>query len=183
MNLPSAKRLQIRTATPADADALLAIYRPYVESSAVSFEDVPPDPRAFGERIAASLSAWTWLVALDGKACIGYAYGGRHRERAGYRRSVETSAYLDPRWHGRGIGSALYGELLERLSALGYANAYAGITLPNAASLALHRRLGFREIGVFERVGWKFGAWHDVAWLQRPLDGNGDATAARGANA
>jgi L-amino acid N-acyltransferase YncA len=161
--------VSIRPARIDDAAALLAVYRPWVEASTVSFEYEAPTVAAFAARIERCLSAWTWLVAeLDGE-CVGYAYGGSHRERAGYRWSVETSAYLRADQHGRGLGSALYTRLLDDLTALGYCNAYAGITLPNDASLALHRRMGFTDIGRFERIGWKNGAWHDVAWLQRRL--------------
>jgi phosphinothricin acetyltransferase len=161
--------VSIRTARIDDAAALLAVYRPWVEASTVSFESKAPTVAEFAARIERSLSAWTWLVAeIDGE-CVGYAYGGSHRERAGYRWSVETSAYLRADQHRRGLGAALYTCLLDELAALGYCNAYAGVTLPNDASLALHRRLGFTDIGRFARIGWKFGAWHDVAWLQRPL--------------
>jgi len=108
-------------------------------------------------------------VAEAGGEIQGYAYGSSHRARAAYRWSVETSAYVREGHRGRGLGTCLYGELLPRLAALGYCNAYAGIALPNEGSQALHRRAGFEPVGVFRRVGRKFGSWHDVAWWQRPL--------------
>ena len=97
------------------------------------------------------------------------AHGSPHRERAAYRWSAETSAYVDPSVQRQGVGKALYLALFEVLAARGYCNAFAGMTLPNDASAALHRSVGFEPIGVFRRVGWKFGTWHDVAWSQRRL--------------
>jgi len=159
----------IRPATEADSAALLAIYAPFVERSTVSFETAVPDADEFAARVRKSLSRWAWLVCEVDGAIAGYAYGSAHRERAAYRWSVETSAYVDPRFQRRGIGGTLYRELLDTLAALGYFNAYAGITLPNEASVALHRAVGFEPIGVFKSIGYKFGAWHDVGWLQRRL--------------
>ncbi|MFP5304983.1 MAG: arsinothricin resistance N-acetyltransferase ArsN1 family B [Gammaproteobacteria bacterium] len=159
----------IRPATTADAPALLAIYRPYVETSAVSFETVVPTAAEFAARIEKALNGWHWLVAEHAGGCVGYAYGSAHRERAAYRYSVEVSAYVDTGHHRRGIGRALYLQLFDALAAKGYCHAYAGITLPNDASVALHRGVGFEPVGVFKSVGRKFGRWHDVAWFQRRL--------------
>lgn len=157
----------VRLADPArDAEAVAAIYRPSVESAAASFEEEPPSSSVMGERITATL-AWTpWLVAEDpaSGAVVGYAYAGRHRERAGYRWSVDISTYVAVAARGRGIGRLLYDELLRILGRQGFVNVYAAITLPNPASVALHEAIGMRRIGVYERVGYKLGAWHDVAW-------------------
>jgi L-amino acid N-acyltransferase YncA len=165
----SAERLTIRAASTADAAALLAIYAPFVERTAVSFEETPPSVDEFAARIHKSQSRWDWLVAERTGVILGYAYGTSHRERAAYRWSAEVSAYVDPQVQRQWIGRALYLELFDRLAARGYCNAFAGIALPNDASVALHRRVGFEPIGVFRSIGWKFGAWHDVAWLQRAL--------------
>lgn len=159
----------IRTATTADAAACLAIYRPLVESTAVSFEEVVPTIEEFAARIENALSAWTWLVAEKHGHCIGYAYGHAHRQRAAYRWSVEVTIYVDGGHRGQGVGSKLYGQLFTELSSLGYCNAYAGVTQPNEASMALHRGVGFEYIGTFRSVGRKFDRWHDVAWFQRKL--------------
>ena len=161
--------LNIRQASLADAPALLAIYAPHIESAPVSFETVVPAVEEFAGRIAKSLSKWQWLVAERDGVIAGYAYGSTHRERAAYRFSVEVSAYLDPRFHRQGIGSALYARLFEDLIAKGYCTAFAGITVPNDASIGMHRSVGFEMIGVFRNVGWKFDRWHDVAWMQRTL--------------
>lgn len=159
----------IRSATLADAPALLDIYRPFVEYLAVSFETEVPSVDEFTARIEKSLKGWAWLVAeVDG--CIaGYAYGSQHRERAAYRWSVETSVYLHPDFRRQGIAQSLYSRLFDELAEMGYCNAYAGITLPNDASVLFHQSMGFEWIGVFKRAGWKFGQWHDVAWMQRML--------------
>ena len=156
----------IRPATERDAEALLAIYAPFVEHTAVSFETTVPDRDEFAGRIRRCGAGWAWLVAERDGRCLGYAYGSQHRQRDAYRWSAETSAYIDPSMQRKGIGKALYHALFDALRAKGYCNAFAGMTLPNEASAALHRCVGFEPIGVFRRVGWKFGRWHDVAWLQ-----------------
>jgi len=164
-----AESLRIRQATEADAPALLAIYRPFVEDTAVSFEMVTPTVKEFAERIAKSLAGWQWLVAEREDQIVGYAYGSSHRARPAYRWSVEVSAYVHPSQHRQGVGRALYLRLFEELAEKGFCNAYAGTTLPNDGSVALHRSVGFEPIGVFKAVGRKFGRWHDVAWFQRAL--------------
>jgi phosphinothricin acetyltransferase len=161
--------LQVRDATSADAPALLAIYRPFVTHTSVSFELEPPTVEEFAQRIATSQAKWAWLVAEEEGAIAGYAYASPFRARAAYQWSVEMSAYIDPGFHGRGVGRALYERLIEILVAKGYCTAYAGITLPNEASVRFHQALGFAPVGVFRRAGRKFGAWHDVSWWQRPL--------------
>jgi L-amino acid N-acyltransferase YncA len=161
--------LLIRPATEDDATAIAEIYGPYVEETAVSFEETPPTSDEIVARIAKSQSRWQWLVAVSDRDVIGYAYGSQHRERPAYRWSVEVSAYVRPDSHRRGVGSALYNTLFADLAEKGFCNAFAGITLPNDASVGLHTRMGFTPIGVFRSIGWKFGRWHDVAWFQRTL--------------
>jgi L-amino acid N-acyltransferase YncA len=160
---------QIRPALRADAAALLDIYRPIVEAGAVSFETVAPSAEEFMARIARATASWQWLVAEREGRCLGYAFGSSHRERPAYRWSVEVSAYVHPSQHRQGIGRALYLALFDALAQQGYCNAYAGVTLPNEASIGLHRSVGFEPVGIFKAVGWKFGRWHDVAWFQRKL--------------
>jgi phosphinothricin acetyltransferase len=161
--------VSIRHATPADAGALLAIYAPFVRDTAVSFELEPPTVQSFGERIVRAQAKWAWLVAEHDGRVAGYAYASAFRERAAYRFSVEMSAYVAPASRRNGIGRALYECLFEILIAKGYCTAFAGITIPNDSSVRFHRALGFSEVGVFRRAGWKLGAWHDVSWWQRRL--------------
>ena len=157
--------LTVRLADPdRDAEAVASIYRPAVESSAATFEEVAPDAGEMADRMRRILTGTPWLVAESRTRLAGYAYAAPHRERAGYRWSVDVSAYVHPDWQGRRVGRALYDRLLALLLAQGFVNVYAGIALPNPASVALHESIGMRRIGVYERVGYKFGAWHDVAW-------------------
>ena len=158
--------MNVRPADPdRDATAIAAIYRPAIETTLASFEEPAPDADAMARRIRATLERYPWLVATDGETVVGYAYAAGHAERAGYRWSVNVSAYVDADFHGRGIGRRLYDELLPILRRQRFVNAYAGIALPNPASVALHEGIGMRRIGVYERVGWKAGAWLDVAWF------------------
>jgi L-amino acid N-acyltransferase YncA len=159
----------VRRATKTDAAACLAIYRPFVEATAVSFEAEVPTEEEFAARIEKSLSAWTWLIAEKDGSCIGYAYGHSHRERAAYRWSVEVTIYVDSSHRRQGVGQRLYEQLFVDLPNLGYCNVYAGVTQPNESSMALHRSVGFEYIGTFRSVGRKFDRWHDVAWFQRML--------------
>jgi L-amino acid N-acyltransferase YncA len=167
-----AEPIVIRSASEGDAPALLALYRPFVEATAVPFETVAPTIGEFAARIAKALAGWRWLVAEREVQCIGYAYGSSYRERAAYRWSVEVSAYVHPSHQHQGVGRALYFKLLEALAQQGFCNACAGITPPSEGSVALHRSVGFESIGLFKAVGRKFGNWHDVAWFQRALRGS-----------
>ncbi len=149
-----------------------AIYATYVEETVVSFEEVPPSVEEMDRRIAASQEGHDWLVLEGPDGVVGFAYGTSHRSRAAYRWACDVSVYLEPGRRRNGGGRMLYDALLPRLAARGYLTVLAGIALPNAASEGLHRSLGFEEVGTYRRIGWKFGAWHDVLWLQRHL---GDA--------
>ena len=134
----------------------------------VSFELDPPDEAEMGRRIADYGTSHCWLVAeIDGKTA-GYAYGSPHRTRAAYANSCDVAVYVDPAFGRRGIGRALYGALLDRLAASCHA-AFAGVALPNEASIALHEAMGFTYLGTYREVGWKMGGWRDVAWYQRLL--------------
>jgi L-amino acid N-acyltransferase YncA len=155
----------VRLATEQDAAALAEIYRPYVESSPITFEIDPPNETDMKRRIQETLSSHPWLVAESASSrIVGYAYATTHSVRAAYRWSVDSSVYVDTGFHRRGVGRALYIPLFEILTALGYFNVYAGITLPNSASVALHESFGFRRIGIYRNVGYKLGSWHDVGW-------------------
>ena len=155
----------VRIADPErDAPWVAAIYRPAVEVSIATFEEVPPGAEAMEARMRATLARTPWLVMDDGSALSGYAYAAQHRERPGYRWAVDISVYVHGDMQGRGIGRRLYDELLDILRRQRFVNAYAGIALPNPASVALHEAIGMRRIGVYERVGHKFGRWVDVAW-------------------
>ena len=159
----------LRMATPADGARLAAIYAPAVTERATSFELVPPDATEMARRIGNVTTRTPWLVLEENGWITGYAYASPHRDRPAYQWSVEVSAYIDDRAHRQGQGRALYTALFDILTAQGFVNAYAGITLPNPASVGFHAAMGFGKIGVYEGIGYKFGRWHDVVWMHRLL--------------
>jgi L-amino acid N-acyltransferase YncA len=160
----------VRSADPhRDAAACAAIYAPYVEGGAVSFEEDSPDAAGLAKRIAVAAATYPWLVVEGDGEVVGFAYAGRHRMRPAYRWAVDVSVYVAAGRHGQGYGRALYGELLGRLRRQRFQVACAGITLPNEASVSLHESLGFVVVGVYRRIGWKAGAWRDVGWWQLEL--------------
>lgn len=159
----------IRLATPEDAAAVREIYAPYVERTPISFELEPPTVDEMRARIESTLVTMPWLVAVEGGSTAGYAYASAHRVRTCYQWSVDVAVYVREGLLGAGIGKALYGALLPMLAEQGFINAYAGITLPNDASVGLHRRMGFEAVGVYRRVGYKLGKWHDVSWWHLAL--------------
>lgn len=161
--------ITIRDATAADADAVAAIYAPYVTDTVITFEADPPEPAEMARRIASAQETHAWLVACDDGTVVGYAYAGPYKTRTAYRFACEVSVYLEVGRRRTGAGRALYEALFTRLADLGYLTAIAGVTQPNEASDALHRALGFDAWGTVTRIGWKHGAWHDVTWWQRPL--------------
>ena len=159
----------VRDATAEDAAACAVIYAPYVTETAISFEYEPPTAEAMAQRIATAQQRHAWLVLEDDGRVVGYAYGGPHKDRAAYRWACEVSVYLELGRRRSGAGRALYEALFDRLAARGFRTLVAGMTLPNPASEGLHRALGFEPVGVYRRIGWKNGAWHDVAWVQRSI--------------
>jgi phosphinothricin acetyltransferase len=162
--------MRIRTATTDDAEAVAAIYAPIVRATTISFEWDPPSVEDFRTRIARTLTRHPWLVALDAAGMVaGYTYASSHRDPPSYQWSVNTSVFIRDDSRGQGVGKALYAALLRQLVALGYYRAFAGIAMPNEASVALHESVGFRPLGVYEKVGFKFGAWRDVGWWHKEL--------------
>ncbi len=161
----------IRAATPHDAAALADIYNHYITDSIVTFEEVPIDAAEMVRRLADVRSAGLpWLLAEDEGRVVGYAYGAKWNKRQGYRFSAEVTVYLAKGASGKGIGSALYKELLGQLRALGFKSAIGGIALPNEASVALHEKFGFKKAAHYERIGIKFGQWLDVGYWQCHLE-------------
>lgn len=162
-----------RVAAAADAAAIAAIYRPFVERSHFTFEEVPPDGSEIAERLSNPLHPW--LVAEEDGAVAGYASTSPMRNRAAYRWSVETGIYLAPDAQGRGFGRKLLTAHLDLLEKQGFVTAIAGIALPNDASVALHEKLGFTLCGVERGVGFKLGRSVDVGRWQRELAPRTDA--------
>jgi phosphinothricin acetyltransferase len=159
----------VRVATAADAAAVADIYGHYVTHTAISFEESPPSPTEMAARIAATLKNHPFLVYDAGNGVIGYAYASPHVTRAAYRWSCNVSAYVALGNARRGMGRALYGELLDILKAQGFHSAFAGVALPNEASVGLHEAMGFQHLGTYREVGFKHGRWHDVGWWRLGL--------------
>ena len=163
----------IRLATEADAAQMLAIYEPFVRESPITFEVVPPSVDDFRAHVTETMESLPWLVCEADGSVWGFAYGSRHRPREAYQWSADCSIYTHAGQRRRGVGRALYTSLFACLRVLGYYNVYAGITLPNAPSVALHEVLGFTAVGVYRSVGYKMGAWHDVGWWHLALREHG----------
>lgn len=159
----------IRFATEADGDGVRAVYAPYVRDFVVSFETETPSIAEMERRIAAAVTEYPWLVCEHDERVVGYAYAGPHRSREAYRWSIDCSVYVDAGYHRNGVARGLYESLLALCRVQGFHNAYAGITLPNEASVAFHEEMGFEPVGVYERVGYKMGDWHDVGWWAKSL--------------
>lgn len=159
----------VRDALVCDAEECTAIYAPYVTDTAITFESEPPLPAEMAVRIATALRTHAWVVLENQGRVVGYGYGGPFKSRAAYRWSCEVSVYLERGLRRTGGGRALYSALLDRLAERGFRTAVAGMTLPNDASVGLHRAMGFEPVGTYRRIGWKHGTWHDVAWVQRTI--------------
>ncbi len=159
----------IRLANLKDAPALLAIYAPFIEQTVISFEYTVPTVAEFAERVQSVLTQLPWLVYEQNGQIAGYAYASKHRDRTAYQWSADTSVYIHPKFHRQGIARSLYIVLLDLLRKQGYYNAYAGITSPNEKSERFHESMGFTRLGNYEKVGYKFGEWHDVQWYNLVL--------------
>ena len=161
--------VEYRIAGVDDAAAIADIYAPYVRDTIISFETEAPDAHEIAQRMARLGRNYPWLAASSGGRLVGYAYACENRSRLAYRWSVDAAIYLDAAAQGRGIGRALYQRMFDLLRAQGYVNAFAGISLPNPASVGLHEAMGFTLIGIHRQVGYKLGAWRDVGWWQLAL--------------
>jgi phosphinothricin acetyltransferase len=159
----------IREGHTRDGAALAAIYAPYVEQSWVSFETEAPDAAEMARRIAEYGQSHAWLVAERSGQILGYAYASPHRTRAAYATSADIAIYIAKGAQGQGMGRALYTALFDRLRTKSIHAVFAGIALPNPASIALHEAIGMVPVGIYREVGWKMGGWRDVGWWQRLL--------------
>lgn len=160
--------ITLRSASPADAPALLAVYARYI-GTPVTFECALPAETEFARRVEDITAVYPYLAAEEDGAVTGYAYAHPFAERAAYQWGAELSVYLDPGYCGRGLGRRLYTALLDLLRLQGVRTVYGVVTLPNPASEALHRSLGFTRAGVFHNAGFRLGQWRDVAWFQRDI--------------
>ncbi|HFI0633213.1 TPA: N-acetyltransferase family protein [Streptococcus suis] len=164
--------IEIRSARLEDAADLVAIYAPYVEKTAITFETQVPTVSEFASRIEKTFGKFPYLVAVEEGKLLGYAYASTYYARAAYDWTVELSVYIQQEARGKGIGSMLYDALEEELTVRGFKNFLACIALPNPASLALHEKRGYEQVAHFKKVGYKFETWHDIVWLQKSLVGD-----------
>ena len=162
-------RPAIRAAEEADAAAIAAIYAPYVQNTAISFEIEPPTTEIMAQRIARTLETHPWLVADCNGQILAYTYSGNHRERPAYRWTVDTTIYVDTTAHHRGIGRTLYRVLLSMLRHQCFRSAFAEIVLPNEGSVRLHESLGFKPVGIHKDIGFKLGRWHNIGYWRMGL--------------
>lgn len=169
-----ANGLLIRDAVSRDAEALAAIYAPYVRDTAVSFEIVPPTTAEFARRMGLVQEHYPYLVAEQDGAIAGYAYAGPFKPREAYALSAELSVYVDGTKRGEGIGRALYGALERELAGMGVTNLYACVAYPRVedeylsyASVRFHERMGFEIVGRFHGCARKFGRLYDMVWMEK----------------
>ena len=160
----------IRAATPADAEVLARIYNHYITDTVVTFEETPITATEMGTRLAETRSlGLPFLVAQTDAGVQGFAYASRWKGRCAYRHSVEVTVYIEHEATGRGLGTQLHAALFGELARGDCHVAIGGITLPNAASVALHEKVGMRKVAHFSEVGYKFGRWLDVGYWQLVL--------------
>lgn len=158
-----------RPATATDAAPIAAIYNHHVRDTIVTFEEQPVADDEMARRITETTTEYPWLVSEIGGFIAGYAYASSWKRRSAYRFSAESTIYMAAPFVGRGMASGLYGALIAEMRARGLHCAIAGISLPNAASIALHEKLGFKAIGLLREIGWKFGQWVDVGYWELVL--------------
>ena len=161
--------MKIRLVTTTDAQQILDIYAPFILHTTTSFETEVPSLFDFEKRILDYSKTSPWLVAEHDGKILGYAYATAHRGRKAYQWNQETTVYVHPDYRKRGIAKKLYDKLFELLVALGYGKALAIITLPNDASIAIHKSFGFKHIGDMKNIGYKFDQWHTTSWWDKDL--------------
>jgi L-amino acid N-acyltransferase YncA len=159
----------IELATETDAEGILDIYGPFIDSTTITFETERPTREEMAARIRDIGGVYPWLVSRENGKVTGYAYATRHRARSAYRWVVEASVYIDSQHHQKGLARALYEKLFEILRAQRIELVLAGITMPNDPSVRFHEKMGFEPIGTYRDIGYKQGAWRDVSWWRLPL--------------
>ncbi|MDR0949334.1 MAG: GNAT family N-acetyltransferase [Lachnospiraceae bacterium] len=164
----------IRLVKLSDSEAILGIYAPYIQNTAISFEQTVPSLDEFTKRIEVISAIYPYLVYETNGRVVGYAYAYQHGSRYAYRFSVDLSIYISEAYQGTGIAKKLYDGLFEMLRNCGYVNAYAGYTNPNDKSRMFHEKYGFTHVGTYHKVGYKFGKWHDVIWVEKTIQSHTD---------
>lgn len=170
--------MKIRVARAEDGQDVAEIYAPIVENTFISFEETPPSAREMSRRIETTFQTHPWLVAEENGAVAAYAYATAHRSRAAYKWSCDVSVYVAKHARRQGLANKLYARLFQTLIHQGYGSVFAGIALPNDASVGAHERMGFQPVGIYPNVGFKCGSWRDVGWWSRSLQKLGDSPSA-----
>ncbi len=162
--------IEVRIVRKTDAKEIIDIYTPSILNAAISFETELPSIAEMQKRIETILQTYPWMVCeVDGKIAA-YVYASKHRDREAYQWSSECSVYVHQNFKGKGIGKEMYQLLFQILKLQGIRNVYAGITLPNEASIILHENCGFEKFAEYENVGYKLGNWHTVGWWKLRLN-------------
>jgi len=162
---------RFRQATIDDAKELVSIYAPYITNTTITFETEIPTIEDFQQRIKEITANFPYLVAVDDdNKILGYAYAHLYGTRAAYAWTVEASIYVDHNYKGHGLGRELYQRLEAILKQQGVVNLLAAVTEENSGSVKFHEKLGYREVGTFQKAGFKFGRWLDVIWLQKEIN-------------
>jgi len=160
----------IRNVEKNDIQGILDIYTPFILDSITTFETEVPSLEEFEKRVLETNKKFPWLVAVENDVVLGYAYGSEHRSRCSYQWSCESSVYLAPEARRKGLGKKLYLELFKILKSQGFIQVLAGAALPNEASVGLHKAMGFTEVGIYKKIGYKKGRWIDTYWMQLELN-------------
>lgn len=171
--------VDIRIAQPGDAQAILDIYAPFITDTAITFVSTLPSVEDVRDKMMATKKNYPYLVCAIDERVVGFAFADKSRPHEAYQWNAELSVYVNPEFHGRGIATALYTALFQILKAQGFCNLYALITLPNEASIALHKHFGFKELAVHKDDGYKMGAWRDVLWMVYRIESVADSEAHR----
>lgn len=161
--------MHIRSCIPQDVPAICAIYNHYIENTVITFEEIPLSVEQMHGRIESYMQLFPWLVCEDAGEIIGYAYASKWRDRSAYKHTAEVTVYLHHKHVGKGVGRALYQELIDQLAARKMHVLLACIAVPNAASEKLHEQFGFNKVAHFTEVGFKFNRWLDVGYWQKLL--------------
>lgn len=170
--------LSFRIARKEDAVGIADIYAPIVRDTTISFESEPPTAAEMERRMLDILPTHPYLVCVDGDTIAGYCYASPHRSREAYQWSCECSVYVGEAYRGKRVGRTLYSTLFKILKLQGFCNVYAGITQPNDRSVDLHQRMGFSPVGMYRKIGFKSGKWHDVQWWVIRMCGEDEAPGA-----
>lgn len=165
----NSERYTLRPVTPGDAADILSVYAPFIKNTTVTFELEVPSVSDFADRIERISGSYPWIVCCQEGRPVGYAYSSRHAERGAYGFSANLSVYVDPEFSRRGLGRMLCREIIGLSREIGVCNLFSAVTVPNEASFALHKALGFEQCGYFTRAGRKFGTWRDLAWFELRL--------------